>query len=404
MKVVHVANNDMSGGASRATFRLHEAMNRHGINSTLLVLHKYGADLQTISPFTFFNHLFLSFYVRIERMMLVKYNVKGTFSIARFGFDVSKLSCLKEADIIFLHWINECMLSVKDIERILLLGKPVYFYMHDMWALTGGCHHSFECTKYERHCGECQLLGSKMKNDLSFILHEKKYAMWNKGDIAVITPSRWLGECARRSVLFRNKSVSVIPNLLDTDIFKPIDGGLAREKLGLPMDKKLILFVAIAGVENVYKGWGYLTNSLNLIDQNQAEVVVVGSGYDENVVSSLSMHVHFLGKITSDELMTYVYSSADVFVSPSLADNFPNTIAESMACGTPVVGFNVGGIPDMIIHKYNGYLAQLKSVDDLACGINWVLKEDKINLSVHARSYAVNNLSYNMFGKYYSCL
>lgn len=402
MKVLHIANSDMNGGASRAAFRLHEAMNRNGINSTLLVLHKHGIDLQTISPFTFFNRFFLSLYVRIERMILMKYNVKGTFSIGRFGFDVSKLLCLKEADVIYLHWINECMLSVKDIERILLLDKPVYFYMHDMWALTGGCHHSFECINYENHCGKCQLLGSNIKNDLSFILHEKKIMMWNKSNLAVITPSRWLGECARRSILFRNKSVSVIPNLLDTDIYKPIDRVFAREKLGLPMGKKIILFAAIAGVKNIYKGWGYLADSLNLIDQNQAEVVVVGSDYDENVVSSLSMHVHFLGKITSDELMTYVYSSADVFVSPSLADNFPNTIAESMACGTPVVGFNVGGIPDMIIHKYNGYLAQLKSVDDLAYGINWVLKGDNVNLSSHARSYAVNHLSYNVFEKYYS--
>lgn len=396
MKVVHITNSDSNGGASRAAYRLHEAMIRVGIHSVLLVMHKNRTDAQVIEPFSILDRIRASFFVRLEALQLKKYSIYGTFSLSKLGFNLSKNREIKNADIIYLHWINGGMCSVRSLEKILKLGKPVYYFMHDMWPLTGGCHHSFECTKYQIHCEKCPLLNSKKQYDIAYKLHELKLKRLDKYDnLIAITPSSWLGNCAKSSRLFSSKKILIIPNLIDVSVFFPKSKEEIRKRNGWPIDKKIILFAAISGIDNVYKGWKYLVESFNFIDKTSIEVIVLGSDYNDAVSQSLPLKVRFLGNIKSDCLLAEIYSAADVFVTPSLADNFPNTIVESLSCGTPVVGFNIGGIPDLIIHKHNGYLAQNRSAEDLAIGIKWVLSDNQQELSSNARNFILDNLSYD---------
>lgn len=405
MKIVHITNSDSEGGASIAAYRLHKAMIEFGLESTVLVIHKNRTDSHIKKTLSIFERILASFFVRLERFILRKYSIYGTFSISKFGFDLSRNKYVKDADVIYLHWINGGMLSVDSIERILSLGKPVYYFMHDMWPLTGGCHHSFECTKYQTHCGECPLLNSHEQYDIAYEIHEQKLKRLNKYDnLRAITPSHWLGGCAKLSHLFSTKRTLVIPNLIDTSVFLPLNKEKVRKCHGLPLDKKIILFAAISAIDNVYKGWTYLVESFDYIDVESVEVIVVGSDYNERVSQSFPSHVRFMGIVRSDSLLAEYYSAADVFVIPSLADNFPNTIVESLSCGTPVVGFNVGGIPDLITHKYNGYLAQTQSARDLALGVKWVLSENQEELSFRARNTVLNNYSYDKLLKYHSFL
>jgi glycosyltransferase involved in cell wall biosynthesis len=280
-----------------------------------------------------------------------------------------------------LHWINRDFLSIKGIEKILKLGKPVYWVLHDMWAMTGGCHHSFECNKYETHCGNCPNLIKPSAKDSSYHLFEKKLEIFDKyKNLQIITPSKWLGECAKKSRLFSKKNIQVIPNVMDTSIYKPIDKSIARSIFKLSDDKKIILFGAVEGTINPYKGWNYLLEALKHLAQteNNIEAFIFGSEHSQTIVDAVPFPVHFSGHLNDDESLCMLYNAADVFVASSLADNFPNTIVESLACGTPVVGFNVGGIPDLVDHKRTGYLARYKDSNDLAEGIRWVLncKED----------------------------
>ncbi len=392
MKILHLSTSDYSGGASIAAFRLHKAMLKVGINSSMLVAEKTRIQDKNIHLFK--PNFYVKLFKRIVTKLTSKYKVteynplRGLFSKPVFSAGVACHPMIAQADIIYLHWINRDFLSIADIKKILQLGKPVYWVLHDMWAITGGCHHSFECKKYETHCGNCPNLLNPAAKDASYRLFEKKLTVFDRYDnLQIITPSKWLGECAKKSRLFSKKKIQVRPNILDTSIYKPVDQQVARSVFNLPTDKKIILFGAIEGAINPYKGWSYLQTALQKLAENNTniEAFIFGSEFSQAIVDVVPFPVHFSGHLHDDQSLCMLYNAADVFVASSLADNFPNTIVESLACGTPVVGFNVGGIPDLIDHKQNGYLAHYKDSDDLAEGIRWVL-DCKEDLSAAART------------------
>lgn len=398
MKILHINTHDKSGGAGKAAFRIHTAMLKNNIDSRMLVLRKSDIDNPVITDLGKLKKIIIApLYDRYSKCRLLKsYSPVSVFSSGLNGFNVSKHPWVQQADIIYLHWINGCMLSIKNIRQILNLGKPVYWYMHDMWPLTGGCHHSFDCSRYMNHCGACPCLSSKKEKDLSYkIFHQKIKQLSNLSNLHAVTPSQWLGNCCKKSILFRNKEVTVIPNILDTDIYKPTDKIKVREILNLPQNKKLILFGADGGTGNPYKGWSYLKNALKEIEIEDCELVVFGSSYDPIIEREVPFPVHFMGRLQDEFSLVLLYNAADVFVSPSLADNFPNTIVEAMACSTLVTSFNVGGIPDLIQHKQTGYLAAYKNTEDLAEGINWCLTyQEKDKIEKAARKHIEKYCSY----------
>jgi glycosyltransferase involved in cell wall biosynthesis len=236
-----------------------------------------------------------------------------------------------------------------------------------MWNITGGCHHSFTCDKYKTEgCHNCPMFPSEKKNDLAFWEFRKKLKLYNKFDnLYFVSPSQWLYNCTKESLLTRNKPVFYIPNIIDSNIFKPSDKAVVRQILNIDINETVIAFGAVS-VNSPYKGWAYLQKALELLKQDDSikniSVLIFGSGYDKGIAESIPFKTKFMGYLQDEYSTALVYNAADVFIVPSLADNLPTTVQESLSCGTPVVGFEVGGIPDMISHKKNGYLAKYKDI------------------------------------------
>lgn len=347
MKILHINFTDKGGGAAIAAYRHHEALRRAGIDSHMLVLVK-----KTDDPYVHVHKISsLSMFIkRVLGRIFILRPFYATWSWNHFGFDLSENPEVKSADIIILHWISSYTMSIKSIEKILKTGKTVYWFMHDMWAITGGCHYSLECNKYKTHCEHCEMArnrkGSYIEKDLSYYqFNEKRRRLTPYKNLQFITPSRWLAERVKESTLFGNHRVSVIPNVLDTNVFKPENKQNARKNLGLPLYKKLILFGA-DNLTNPYKGWDLLRDALS-DDIENAEAVVYGV-VPSDLQSQLSLKLHCMGHISDIQRLVDLYNACDIFVTPSIADNYPNVLIEAMSCGLPCVGTNVGGIPEII--------------------------------------------------------
>jgi len=276
-------------------------------------------------------------------------------------------------DIVNLHWVGRAFVSIDEIGR---LGSPLVWTLHDMWPFTGGCHFDGGCNRYVHTCGACPQLGSERERDLSRWSWHRKAKAWAKAELTVVTPSRWLARCAAKSSLLGSVRTEVIPNGLDVGVFTARDKGASRHALGLPQESRLVLYGATGGLSNPRKGFGFLERALGELSAQcigeEVELVVLGSSTP--VEPMIAGHLcHSLGVIEDDDVLCDALSAADLLAAPSVQDNLPNMVMEALACGTPVVAFDVGGLPDMIDHKENGYLAQPFDPGDLAAGIAWAL-------------------------------
>ena len=305
--------------------------------------------------------------------------------MATAGSDITKMREFQEADVIHLSWVNQGMLSLKSIRKIIKSGKPVVWTMHDLWAATGICHYARGCNRYVSACGNCPLLPHKGgKHDLSTKIFRRKKALYQGGSISFVSCSKWLEKQAKASGLFVGQRITNIPNPIDTHVFCPQDKAEARLRAGLPADKHLILFVS-QRVTDERKGMKYFVEAIDRLIEKYPEIknntaIAILGGHSEEV--TLSLPSYSLGYVSDEKRIVNIYNSVDVFVLPSLEDNLPNTIMEAMACGVPSVGFKVGGIPEMIEHQKTGYVANYRDTADLAEGIHWVLEDaDKEALS-----------------------
>ena len=396
MRVLIVNTSERTGGAAVAASRLMMALNNHGVKAKMLVRDK-DTDSLTVaslpkSPMNRWRFLWERWVVfcrlHFQRQHLFEVD------IANAGADITKLREFQEADIIHLHWINQGMLSLSGIRQILRSGKPVVWTMHDIWPATAICHVTLGCRHFTTQCQHCRLLpGGGSRNDFSTTIWQKKRRMLESENIYFVACSHWLESEAKKSALLKGQKVASVPNPIDTHIYKKGDKLEARQRLGLPLDRKLILF-ASQRVTNQNKGMSYLIEACRqLSDIPQLGVVILG-GHAEEVVNQLPIESFPLGYVNDEQRLVDVYRSADVFVLPSLSENLPNTIMEAMACGVPSVGFRVGGIPEEIDHKKNGYVAEYASADDLAKGIRWILSEaDYERLSQQAIHKVVHSYS-----------
>ena len=409
MKVVHLSSSDLSGGASIACKRISDALVLNGVDSNLLVQKKSSPDdtvQSTTNNFLSKLHYNLRFALDEGFIRLLTNQKRGRFSNPSIGIDLTNHPLIINSDVINLHWINGGFLSLNTLKKLGKLGKPIVWTLHDMWVFTGGCHYSLECRKFESECNYCPTLkNAGMHDKANKIFRDKKF--FEELNLTIVTCSKWLKQEAEKSLLLGKQRILNIPNPVDTEFYKPSDMILSRKKLGLSENKIYILFGAMNLIDQ-RKGFGYLLDSLNKLatespdTKDTIEILVFGKANDETL-NSIPFKCHYFGNLKSEAEIISCYNSADIFIAPSLQDNLPNTVLESLSCGTPVVSFNVGGLPDMIDHLKNGYLAQANSVEDLVYGINWYInnKESYVQLRLNAREKVVDNFRQEVVAEKY---
>lgn len=402
MKVVHVVNVDIIGGASKAAFALNKALLEIGVDSKMLVQRKFSnidGILSVSDTFSNKQKTNVRMLFDLIQMKIFTKTKKGRFSFGNVGIDITNHGLIQEADIVHLHWINEGYLSIKSLSKLSKLNKPIVWTLHDMWAFTGGCHYSSGCLRYLSSCGNCPYLILPSDSDFSNTIFLAKKKLYKKFQLAFITCSEWLANIAREVPQFKDKMVSPIHNTLDTNVYKPIDQIYIRGKLNLPKDKFLILFVALSTKEE-RKGFSYLKNSLDYLvkqypmSKDQIELLILGSSSIDQL-KGIPLKVNTSERKREDKDIAEYYNAANIFLAPSQEDNLPNTVLESLSCGTPVVAFKIGGIPEMVEHKKNGYLAEAKSLEDFSNGIYWMFQNrDQLkDLRKNARNKIVEYFS-----------
>ena len=409
MRVLIVNTSERIGGAAIAASRLVEALKNNGIKAKMLVREKQTDRLSVIELKKNWWRMWQFIWERIliwKENQFKKHNLFAV-DIANTGTDITAIPEFQAADIIHLHWINQGMLSLNDIQKILQSGKPVVWTMHDMWPCTGICHHARECDKYHQECHHCPYIyKGGGKKDLSNQVFKKKKEIYQLAPVTFVTCSRWLKERASQSALLNGHTIVDIPNPINTGLFKPQNALVARSRMGLPTDKKLILFGSV-NVTDKRKGIDYFIESCKLLAEMHPELkeelgVVVYGKNSEQLKPLIPFQVFPLDFISNEKDLVNIYNAVDLYVTPSLEENLPTTIMEAMACGIPYVGFNVGGIPEMIDHLHNGYVAEYKSAEDLANGVIWTLNESEYRtLSEEACRKAASNYSESTIAKKY---
>jgi glycosyltransferase involved in cell wall biosynthesis len=408
LKVVHLNTYDGNGGAGRACIRLNQALLLQGTNSKVIVHYKFGDDakIQTFNKNPL-QKAYAAATIIAERALAKAYlkPVKTPFSFSWFGRSVIYNKDVKDADIIHLHWVNHSFLNPSHIAQIAKLNKPVVWTFHDSNAFTGGCHVRYGCDNFRRECGYCPLVKAPGIDDISHAIWEQKQKAYQKLNFKIVAPSRWMQESVLTSSLMVGKEIVNIPNTIETDIFKPLPKNVARQQLGLSTDKFIFLTGFMPSRKDMHKGGDYLMKSLETlakrpgINKSQIEMVVFGNRDVKNL-PSFPFKTTFLGTINDDSKLAQCYSAADAFLIPSLEDNLPYTVMESLACGTPVIAFTTGGIPDMVEHGFNGYLAKYRFADDFANGMEWAINHpDKESLRTNARQTVMEKFSEEVVAK-----
>lgn len=401
---------DIFGGAAKATSRLFKGLRKIiSIHINYVVKYK-STDYSNVSLYNtkIMKRIYNKICTGINNRVIKWTRSKNSCSAA-FPFNTDIMPSFDkgfyklDADIVHLNWICNGHISLDMISKI---KSPIIWTLHDSWAFTGGCHITFDCTRYMEGCGKCPQLSSESLKDISYKLLKKKHKKLSDKDITIVTPSNWLADCARKSSLFRNRPIYVIPNGLDTEVFKPIQKSVAREVWGLPLDKKLILFGAMNSVADPNKGYKYLQAALEKLNLEKwsdgIELVVFGA--NNLFCDELSIYkTNVIGSINDEQSLAVLYNACDVMIVPSISESFGQTAVESMACGTPVVAFRATGLLDIIDHKESGYLAKAYEPDDLASGIRWVLEDEKRwrSLSNNSRKKVLENYNIDVISQRY---
>lgn len=380
MKITQINTYDVQGGAARAAYRLHKGLLNLGQDSTLLSRFKVSSDrtVEQISASLQNNWVEQTGFSSIQSQYIDanRTAISNTlFSLPYPGYDLSSHPAILQADVINLHWVT-LFQSPITLKRLFALGKPVVWTLHDMWSFTGGCHYSAGCQKYEQDCVQCPQLADDPENLAAAILKDKLECFTN-ANLTIVSPSQWLADCAKQSRLLRDRRVEVIPNSVEVEaIFTPSGKPEAKQAIGVNPQVTTLLFGAGTASEN-RKGFPQLLEAMQYCRENekfrdlveQQQVTLLCFGYASELIDQLEIPVKALGAIDSDFQLSQIYAAADLFVLPSLEDNLPNTMLEAMSCGTPVVAFEVGGIPDVVQDGITGRLAPPGHADRLAAAI-----------------------------------
>ena len=401
MKIALVNQSDVNGGAARAAYRIHKALLGIDQDSQMWVNDAHTDDETVRLPLNLGQRALSKLRKPVAGVLgyLANTSSTGLQSPALFpSFWPERLND-SDADIVNLHWINREMMSVRDLSRI---RKPVVWTLHDMWPFCGAEHYTLEDRFRVGYRVDNQ---SAVATGLDFnrIVWERKKKNWQRR-MHIISPSNWLADCARQSALMHDWPVRVVHNPIDTERWTPGDRGRSRQLMNLPADIPLMLFGAMGGAADPRKGFDLLRQALSILrnEMKGMELVVFGQG-SPRYPPDLGFPTHYMGPISSNLSLQLLYRSADVLVIPSIQDNLPNTGLEALACGLPIVAFNICGLPDIVKHKETGYLSRAFEVEDLARGIQWVMTDTLRHNSLckAARKDALKRFSYPVIAKQY---
>lgn len=427
--VLFVNTNDTHGGAARAAMRIMQGVQQQKVETQMLVKEKHTQDtavvpLQQFLPqnrlYRIVDWIASKIKNKLQHMQWYPYrktkenvfmsDLRGT----RLGGALKKL----DYDVLHLHWINQRFIKLQNLPK----DKPIVWTLHDSWPFCGVCHYFLDCERYQTHCGDCPMLHSGKEKDLAYRIFEEKMRVYSDLNLHIVTPSRWLGECAKQSALFGRFSVTVIPNCLETDVYRPLSEQEIGERLSVAIErnpalhivkravgekaaKPLILYGAMNAATDRIKGFASLLSALQMLDKQciEANLVVFGASESDLPMQFEYINVHFIGYVSDTDLLVTLYNLADVMVVPSLTENLSCAIMESLSCATPVCCFDIGGNSDMVEHQVNGYLAKEKDSEDLAQGIRWCLDNNKDgSLSAAARKKVLENYTIERVGKQYA--
>ena len=429
MKVLLVNTNETSGGAARAAMRIMQGVQLHGVVTQMLVKEKHTPDTAVLPLQQFLpnNKLYRIVDWAVQKLKnkyyhwlwrpysKTKENVfmsdsRGT----RLGGALQKL----DYDVLHLHWINQRFIKLQDLPK----DKPIVWTLHDSWPFCGVCHYFLDCQKYQTHCGDCPMLHSGKEKDLAYRIFEEKLRAYNDLNLHIVTPSGWLGECAKQSALFGCFPVTVIPNCLETDVYRPLIDAEKDARLECAIQenpainvvkraveekaaKPLILYGAMNAATDRIKGFASLLSALQMLDKQglEANLIVFGANKSDLPMQFEHINVHFVGYISDTDILVTLYNLADVMVVPSLTEVFGQTASEALSCATPVVCFQTTGIQEVVDHKICGYVAKLHDSTDLAHGIQWCLENNRDgSLSNAARQKVLKNYTIGRVGQLYA--
>jgi glycosyltransferase involved in cell wall biosynthesis len=386
-----LCSSDSIGGADRAAYRLYRALRSQVGQTRMTVSHKKSDDWTVTGPSTLSQKAkhFMRPKIGGRIMALQRTPNLNMHSTNILPSNRAAIINRSDTDIVNLHWVGGETMSIEDLGKI---RKPVVWTFHDMWALCGAEHFAEDGADARWRTGyyvHNRLAGSSGL-DIDRYTWNRKRRAWTS-PVQIVTPSRWLAECVTHSALMTGWPVAVIPNVLDTDVFKPLDRHYSRHVLNLPSDKQIVLFGALGGVHDFRKGYDLLLDAMKFLSARRSDIlcVVFGQGEPEHA-PAIPFPVKWMGHIGDDTTLALVYNAADVMVTPSRQENLPQSATEAHACGCPVVAFNCTGLPEVVEHLVTGYLAQAYEAEDLARGIAWVLdnKPRRTGLGMAARDRA----------------
>ena len=428
MKVLSINTSDSHGGAARAAMRIMKGVQQQGVETQMLVNEKHTQDTAVVSLQQFlpknklyrfadwgaqkiknkYHHWLWRPYRKTKENVFMS-DSRGT----RLGGALQNL----DYDVLHLHWINQRFIKLQDLPK----NKPIVWTLHDSWPFCGICHYFLDCQKYQSHCGDCPMLHSGKEKDLAYCIFEEKLRAYQDLNLHIVTPSRWLGECAKQSALFGRFPVTVIPNCLETDVYRPLSEQEIDERLSVAIErnpalhnvkraagekaaKPLILYGAMNAATDRIKGFASLLSALQMLDKQglDASLVVFGATDSDLPMQFEHINVQFIGYVSDTNWLVTLYNLADVMVVPSLTEVFGQTASEALACATPVVCFKTTGIQEVVDHQVCGYVAKMQDSADLAQGIRWCLENNRDGtLSQAARKKVMENYTIERVGEKY---
>ena len=399
MKVVHLSHTDGGAGAGRAAYRIHTALRGLGVDSKMLVSQKRTADASVLSVT---GSGLVNLHVRLSEYLEAKAGARLAVDPTCFlsaskhcYFKPAQSHAIQNADVVTAYWVNGGFISPEGLGA---MNKPLVWRLSDVWPFTGGCHYPGTCRKFEVECGGCPQMRQSNPKDSSNSLWLRKSKAWKDIDLTVVAPSNWIGRLAQQSSLFGERPVTVIPTGVDLNCYRPDDRLMARAYWGLPKHKRVILFGSLSPQDDVRKGYNELFNALKILAGSplapDVHAVVFGSNTTK-MVDSLPVPATSLGRLDTEQALALAYNCADLVVVPSIEDNLPNVGLEAIACGAPVLAFDVCGMPDIVIDGWNGRLASHIHPGALGHAMVRLLSDEDALLSMrlNARKHAVDKFS-----------